>query len=802
MTHTWDAAVMSVLGDVLVRPTLVAIAVGLVLFTARVRDGALRNAAWRVVLVVTLAAPFLPQVLLPIPMTVSDPPPVLSWLDEPPAPDAVWGQPVSQQPIASEATQPVGPSTPLRLPTRRAGNPLDWRMVVLAGYGLGVLLLGARLWAGWRGSRRVLQASRPVDPRATRAGGVPLRESPSVTTPVTLGLLRPAVVLPSGWRTWPAATLGAVLAHEGAHATRHDPLVAFAAQLNRTVFWFHPVAWWIERRLATTAEQACDDAVVDAGVERRRYAEVLVQMVATVRARGGRLRLLGVGAHGTDIETRIERLLDGRVRRASRSVRVLVAAVCLTSALVGVSCQQQARELKPDPEVAARIAEQAEATARYETTRVLSDDEVQALEARVAADPEDLDARETLLTYYRFGPRQWSETHTRFRFHALWLIEHHPESPLVAKHQMWAGSDPTGEAEARRLWLAHVNRPDASPAVLSNAAYYFQATDEALAADLLLRGQALDPGGPPAPDSPLVSRLNWSARLGWVYARAIADRGADGTIVESPFGPEARRRLADTRDATTLMTAASWLMSGARRPEDLSLAARCAARAQELTPDDVRARTLVTTIRTRERNRSEEWARTPTETLHEQLSTLSDADRLRVLPDLAERDYMGAENKAWTKQAPEEVARLYARSKGCAEELLDLLPRFTGDPDYGTLLYRARITRALHAQRDGDRRGAVRLLLDAAEVPPTETLAYTYWPAALEGRLVNWLLKDGEHDAVATFLERTATFMAADGERRRTDAAAIRRGVMPSSFQHAMDREAAEAAKAGSTVRQ
>lgn len=46
-------------------------------------------------------------------------------------------------------------------------------------------------------------------------------------------------------------------------------------------------------------------------------------------------------------------------------------------------------------------------------------------------------------------------------------------------------------------------------------------------------------------------------------------------------------------------------------------------------------------------------------------------------------------------------------------------------------------------------------------------------------------------DAVATFLERTATFMAADGERRRADAAAIRRGLMPGSFQRAMSREAA-----------
>ncbi len=802
MGSTWDGAVMSVLGDVLVRPTLLAIAVGLVLLVARVKDAVLSNAAWRVVLVGMLAAPVLPRVVLPIPMAMPDPPPAFAWLADGPTSEAIPNQLALQQLNLSDALLPVPAPPPPEPVAGRARDWPDWRTAAMLIYGLGVLLLGARLWAGWRGSRRLLKLSAPLAPSAEWACGVPLRESPLVTVPVTLGVVSSSVVLPSGWREWPAAKLRAVLVHEAAHVARRDPLVALVARLNRIVFWFHPVAWWIERRLATTAEQACDAAAIDSGVEGREYAEVLIQMAASVGAQGGRLQHLGVGAHSTDIEARIERLLEGRFRRAPRRVRAIVAAVCLTSALVGVSCQHRASELRPDPDVAARLAAQAEASARYEAATKLSDGEVTALEARVAADPGDLDARKTLLTYYRFGSRPWAETHVRFRTHVLWLIEHHPESPLVAERQMWAGSDPTGEAEARRLWLAHVNRPDASPAVLSNAAYYFQATDKALAADLLLRGQALDPGGPPAPDSPLVTSLNWSARLGWVYARAIADRGADGTIVESPFGPEARRRLAESRDATTVLTAASWLMNTVGVTGDLSEARRCAERALELTPDDVRARALLTTIRMRERSRTEAWTRTPTETLHEKVSTLSEADRLSVLPRLAEQDYMRAEYKAWTKQDPEDVARLYGRSKAYSEQLLECLQRSADHTDYGTILYRARITRALHAQREGDRRGAARLLLDATEVPPTETLAYTYWPAALEGRLVNWLLKDGEHDAVATFLERTATFMLADKERRLTDAAAIRRGVMPSNFQHAMSREAAEAARIGSTVRQ
>ena len=40
-----------------------------------------------------------------------------------------------------------------------------------------------------------------------------------------------------------------VLAHEGEHARQRDPLIVALALLNRAVFWFHPLAWWLESRV-------------------------------------------------------------------------------------------------------------------------------------------------------------------------------------------------------------------------------------------------------------------------------------------------------------------------------------------------------------------------------------------------------------------------------------------------------------------------------------------------------------------------------------------------------------------------
>jgi beta-lactamase regulating signal transducer with metallopeptidase domain len=86
------------------------------------------------------------------------------------------------------------------------------------------------------------------------------------------------VVLPENWSQWPAAQLDAVLAHEHEHARRRDPLFQWLALLNRAVFWFHPLAWWLERRIAALAEEACDAVVLARGHDPRDYSEYLIDI--------------------------------------------------------------------------------------------------------------------------------------------------------------------------------------------------------------------------------------------------------------------------------------------------------------------------------------------------------------------------------------------------------------------------------------------------------------------------------------------------------------------------------------------
>ena len=46
--------------------------------------------------------------------------------------------------------------------------------------------------------------------------------------------------------------------------------MALLTLINRAVFWFHPLAWWLRRRIATLSEQACDAVVVSGGHDAER----------------------------------------------------------------------------------------------------------------------------------------------------------------------------------------------------------------------------------------------------------------------------------------------------------------------------------------------------------------------------------------------------------------------------------------------------------------------------------------------------------------------------------------------------
>jgi hypothetical protein len=72
----------------------------------------------------------------------------------------------------------------------------------------------------------------------------------------------------------------------------------------------------------------------------------------------------------------------------------------------------------------------------------------------------------------------------------------------------------------------------------------------------------------------------------------------------------------------------------------------------------------------------------------------------------------------------------------------------------------------------------------AGETPSSDMLLYSQ-QLGLRGRLVEYLLRQGERETVATFLEQSAKLSLIERPRLLKDAEQIRAGTMPQAYQYA-----------------
>jgi beta-lactamase regulating signal transducer with metallopeptidase domain len=141
--------------------------------------------------------------------------------------------------------------------------------------------------------------------------GVVLLESTAIDDPVTVGVFRPAIILPS--KVIPALDepdLTAILAHEYGHIRRKDFLVHFLCQLTALPVAWHPGIQYLMSKISQTRELACDDyAAVRVG-KRIAYARTLVRLAALC-LHVPRSSAMGLGIFdGDNLEDRIMMLTE------------------------------------------------------------------------------------------------------------------------------------------------------------------------------------------------------------------------------------------------------------------------------------------------------------------------------------------------------------------------------------------------------------------------------------------------------------------------------------------------------------
>jgi beta-lactamase regulating signal transducer with metallopeptidase domain len=246
---------------------------------------------------------------------------------------------------AGGAGAPVGPP-------RGGATGVDRATALLAIWLAGVACVVFQAAVGYRTLRVLRRASgrgapRPVDVAALRARigarrRVELRTSTGAApaTPMTWGLVRPAILLPRDSATWSDETMEAVLLHELAHVRRLDAVSQSCALAACAIHWFNPLVWRAASRMREEAEQAADDAVLHAGLRPSAYAAELLRFATMLSMLSPQRRQLAtvssaIVAHGR-LDARIRAILSPGVNRrgATRAHGAHAVACCLAATLL------------------------------------------------------------------------------------------------------------------------------------------------------------------------------------------------------------------------------------------------------------------------------------------------------------------------------------------------------------------------------------------------------------------------------------------------------------------------------------
>ncbi len=311
------------------RTLLLALLVELGLRLLRVRHAQLLLAAWTAVLVASLAMPILQRyALIAVPLPVD-------------LPVSLANLPVTADPVA-DAAQDTTPAIAAAVVQEAAPvHQPAWRFWLTVAYLVVAAAMLLRLLVGLLLSWHLIRGARPIADSWAQGGHV--RASPAISSPVTVG---GSILLPADCSGWTAATQQAVLAHERAHVASGDFYVLALSQLNRALFWFNPLSWWLHRRLASLAELNSDDAAMEALGDGPGYAAVLLEM-----ARRSAPMLGGVAmARPATMRQRIERILAEAERPLApgwRKRATYAAAVAPMALATAISVSSAAPAYKP-----------------------------------------------------------------------------------------------------------------------------------------------------------------------------------------------------------------------------------------------------------------------------------------------------------------------------------------------------------------------------------------------------------------------------------------------------------------------
>jgi len=252
---------------------------------------------------------------------------------------------------ASQAAEHENPGAP----GQPAAWRTDWKITVMLLWAIGAAAALGQLLAAAAAIARVRRSAKPFADRdlcgaLSQALGirhsVDVLETKAGTMPMTCGILRSAVFMPSDACEWTEERRRVVLLHELAHVRRGDVVTHVLARAALTMYWWNPLAWTAWREFLKERERATDDLVLNAGTRASDYAAHLLEVARAMRCSPALGWAAVAMARRSQLEGRLLAILDSGVNRKSTGRAGALAAAIVALGIVAPLAAVQAQDTR------------------------------------------------------------------------------------------------------------------------------------------------------------------------------------------------------------------------------------------------------------------------------------------------------------------------------------------------------------------------------------------------------------------------------------------------------------------------
>lgn len=358
METGFATAALAVLADASLKASVVIAAAGIWIALHRSASASVRHVVWTFALIaasaLVLLVPILPAWRVAVPLPAST---VEEAAEAPGTLESMAAVAPASTGMADALPEPVDEGAPTAIASSQARHdgPGPW-VVLFAAWLTGALAVLTPFVRGLLRLRRIEKTADPVRSAAVLASlhevsaesgvgrEIRLLAGPRGAMPMTWGVFRPVIFVPSDVRSWRASRVRAVFRHEIAHIARWDALTHAAGEIACALHWFNPLVWLAAKLQREEREHACDDRVLACGAEPADYASELVELARALR-HGRAAALAGMAmARSGSLKGRLVAVLDEeRSRHPARPGAVRRGVLLAGLSVLPLACLAPAR---------------------------------------------------------------------------------------------------------------------------------------------------------------------------------------------------------------------------------------------------------------------------------------------------------------------------------------------------------------------------------------------------------------------------------------------------------------------------